>query len=164
MLQTKKKYKILIVDDSRFNRLVMTSMLANDYLIEEAVDGKQAMLILQDRIEEFSLVLLDIVMPNMDGFELLKVMKESGWLDFLPVIMISSEYTPDNVEASYRLGASDLIRRPYDESIVCHRIANMIALSSKHRKLSNALVDEVIKENKSNEAMVSILSHIVETR
>lgn len=164
MLQTKKKYKILIVDDSRFNRLVMTSMLANDYLIEEAVDGKQAMLILQDRIEEFSLVLLDIVMPNMDGFELLKVMKECGWLDFLPVIMISSEYTPDNVEASYRLGASDLIRRPYDESIVCHRIANMIALSSKHRKLSNALVDEVIKENKSNEAMVSILSHIVETR
>ena len=164
MLDMNKKYKILIVDDSRFNRLVMTSMLARDYLLEEACDGKEAMLILQERAEEFSLVLLDIVMPNMDGFEFLKVMKECGWLDFLPVIMISSEYTPENIETSYRLGASELIQRPYDERVVCHRIANTIALSSKHRELSNALVDEVIRENESSAAMVSILSHIVETR
>lgn len=164
MLETKKKYKILIVDDSRFNRLVMTSMLAKDYLLEEASDGKEAVGILQDRAEEFSLVLLDIVMPNMDGFEFLKVMKECGWLDFLPVIMISSEYTPENIEMSYHLGASELIQRPYDERVVCHRIANAIALSSKQRELSNALVDEVIKENESSAAMVSILSHIVETR
>ncbi len=164
MFEMEKKYKILIVDDSMFNRLVMTNMLSNDYLVEEACDGKQAMLILQDRAEEFSLVLLDIVMPNMDGFELLKNMRDCGWLDFLPVIMISSEYTPENIESSYRLGASDLIRRPYDERVICHRIANTIALSSKHRKLSNALADEVIKENENNEAMISILSHIVETR
>lgn len=164
MLEIEKKYKILIVDDSRFNRLVMTSMLANDYIVEEACDGKEAMLILQDRLEEFSLILLDIVMPNMDGFAFLKHMEECGWLEFLPVIMISSEYTPENIERSYRLGASDLIRRPYDERVICHRIANTIALSSKHRKLSNALADEVIKENQSNEAMISILSHIVETR
>lgn len=164
MLDMNKKYKILIVDDSRFNRLVMTSMLAKDYLLEEACDGKEAVLILQERAEEFSLVLLDIVMPNMDGFEFLKVMKECGWLDFLPVIMISSEYTPENIETSYRLGASELIQRPYDERVVCHRIANTIALSSKHRELSNALVDEVIRENESSAAMVSILSHIVETR
>ncbi len=164
MLDMNKKYKILIVDDSRFNRLVMTSMLAKDYLLEEACDGKEAILILQERAEEFSLVLLDIVMPNMDGFEFLKAMKECGWLDFLPVIMISSEYTPENIETSYRLGASELIQRPYDERVVCHRIANTIALSSKHRELSNALVDEVIRENESSAAMVSILSHIVETR
>lgn len=164
MLDMNKKYKILIVDDSRFNRLVMTSMLAKDYLLEEACDGKEATLILQDRAEEFSLVLLDIVMPNMNGFEFLQVMKECGWLDFLPVIIISSEYSPENVETSYRLGASDLIQRPYDEQVVCHRIANTIALSSKHRELSNALVDEVIKENENSAAMVSILSHIVETR
>ena len=164
MLEMEKKYKLLIVDDSRLNRLVMTSMLARDYLVEEACDGKQAMMILQERVEEFSLVLLDIVMPHMDGFELLKVMKECGWLDLVPVIMISSEYTPENIEMSYHLGASDLIRRPYDERVVCHRIANTIALSSKQRELSNALVDEVIKEKESSEAMVSILSHIVETR
>ncbi len=164
MLEMEKKYKLLIVDDSRFGRLVMTSMLEKDYLVEEACDGKQAMLILQERAEEFSLVLLDIVMPNMDGFEFLKVMKECGWLDFLPVIMISSEYTPENIEMSYRLGASDLIRRPYDERIVCHRIANTIAFSNKQRQLSNALVDEIIKEYENSEAMVSVLSHIVETR
>lgn len=163
-MDMKKKNKILIVDDSRFNRLVMTSMLAKDYLLEEACNGKEATLTLQDRAEEFSLVLLDIVMPDMDGFEFLKIMKECGWLDFLPVIMISSEYTPENIETSYRLGASELIQRPYDEQVVRHRIANTIALSSKHRELSNALVDEVIKENENSAAMVSILSHIVETR
>lgn len=164
MLEIKKKYKILIVDDSRFNRLVLTSMLAKDYFLEEACDGKEGVQILQDHAEEFSLVLLDIVMPNMNGFEFLNVMKECGWLDFLPVIMISSEYTPENIERSYNLGASDLIRRPYDERVICHRIANTIALFNKQRALSNALVDEVIKENKSSAAMVSILSHIVETR
>lgn len=164
MLNMKKKYKILIVDDSQFNRLVMMRMLEKDYFLEEACDGKEAVRILQDRAEEFSLILLDIVMPNMDGFEFLKIMKGCGWLDFLPVIMISSEYTPDNIERSYRLGASELIRRPYDENVICHRIANTIALSSKQRTLSDALVDEVIKENKNSAAMVTILSHIVETR
>lgn len=164
MLDTKKKYKILVVDDSRFNRVVMTSMLGKDYFLEEACDGKQAMLILEDHAEEFSLVLLDIVMPNMDGFEFLKAMKECGWLDFLPVIMISSEYTVENIEAAYRLGASEIIQRPYNERVVCHRIANTIALSGKQRELSNALVNEVIQENETSAAMVSILSHIVETR
>ena len=90
---TTKKYKILVVDDSKFNRMVITSMLEKDYFLEEACDGKQAMLILEDHAEEFSLILLDIVMPNMDGFQLLNAMKNRGWLDILPVIMISSSYT-----------------------------------------------------------------------
>ena len=164
MLETKKKYKILVVDDSKFNRVVMTSMLGRDYFLEEACDGKEAMLVLEDHAEEFSLVLLDIVMPNMDGFEFLKAMKECGWLDFLPVIMISSEYTTENIETAYRLGASEIIQRPYNERVICHRIANTIALSGKQRELSNALINEVIQENETSSAMVSILSHIVETR
>ena len=163
-MDTKKKYKILIVDDSRFNRLVMTSMLAKDYFLEEACDGKQAMRILQDHAEEFSLILLDIVMPNMDGFEFLKALKECGWLSFIPVIMISSEYTPENIERAYSLGASELIQRPYDEQIIRHRIDNTIALSGKQRALSSALVNEIVEENENSTAMVSILSHIVETR
>ena len=164
MLETKKKYKILVIDDSKFNRVVMTSMLEKDYFLEEACDGKQAMLILEDHAEEFSLVLLDIVMPNMDGFEVLKAMKECGLLDFLPVIMISSEYTTENIETAYRLGAIEIIQRPYNERVICHRIANTIALSGKQRELSNALVNEVIQENETSSAMASILSHIVETR
>ncbi len=122
------------------------------------------MLILEDHAEEFSLVLLDIVMPNMDGFAFLKAMRASGWLDFLPVIMISSEYTAENIENAFRLGASDIIQRPYNERVICHRIANTIALAGKQRELSNALVNEVIQENETTSAMVSILSHIVETR
>ncbi len=160
----KRKYKILVVDDSRFNRVVLTSMLGSSYYLEEACDGRQAMTILEDHAEEFSLILLDIVMPNMDGFAFLRAMRAEGWLDFLPVIMISSEYTDENIEAAYRLGASDIIRRPYNERIVLNRIANTIALSSKQRELSNALVNEVIQENETSAAMVSILSHIVETR
>ena len=77
---TTKKYKILVVDDSKFNRMVITSMLEKDYFLEEACDGKQAMLILEDHAEEFSLILLDIVMPNMDGFQLLNAMKNRVWV------------------------------------------------------------------------------------
>ena len=98
MLEAKKKYKILVVDDSRFNRAVMTSMLEKDYFLEEAGDGKEALLLLDDHAEEFSLVLTDLVMPNMDGFALLRAMKERGWLDFLPVIMVSSDYTSENLK------------------------------------------------------------------
>lgn len=161
---TTKKYKILVVDDSKFNRMVITSMLEKDYFLEEACDGKQAMLILEDHAEEFSLVLLDIVMPNMDGFQLLNAMKNRGWLDILPVIMISSSYTRENIETAYRLGASDILQRPYDEKIVHHRIDNLISLFSRQREISNALVNEVIQENETSSAMVSVLSHIVETR
>lgn len=160
----KKKYKILVVDDSRFNRVVMTSMLGKDYFLEEACDGREAMTVLEDHAEEFSLVLLDIVMPKMDGFAFLRAMKECGWLDFLPVIMISSEYTDVNIETAYRLGASEIIQRPYNERVIRHRIANTIALSGKQRELSNALVNEVVQENETSSAMISILSHIVETR
>lgn len=164
MIETKKKYKILIVDDSRFNRAVMTGMLGQDYYLEEACGGKQAIRILEDHAEEFSLVLLDIVMSHAGGFAFLKAMKKRGWLDFLPVVMISSEYTAENIEMAYRLGASDIIQRPYNEQVICHRIANTIALSGKQRELSYALVNEVIRDNQTSADMISILSHIVETR
>ena len=164
MLEAKKKYKILVVDDSRFNRAVMTSMLEKDYFLEEAGDGKEALLLLDDHAEEFSLVLTDLVMPNMDGFALLRAMKERGWLDFLPVIMVSSDYTSENIETAYNLGASELIQRPFNERVICHRIDDIIDLSGRQQELSNALVNEVIQENETNSAMVSILSHIVETR
>ena len=164
MLKAKKEHKILVVDDSRFNRAVITSMLEKDYFLEEACNGKEALLILEDHAEEFALVLTDLVMPNMDGFDLLKAMKERGWLDFLPVIMISSDYTDDNINTAYNLGASELIQRPFNERVICHRIDDIIDLSGRQQELSNALVNEMIQENETNSAMISILSHIVETR
>ena len=164
MLKEKKEHKILVVDDSRFNRAVVTSMLEKNYFLEEACNGKEAVLILEDHAEEFSLVLTDLVMPDMDGFGLLKAMKERGWLDFLPVIMISSDYTDDNINTAYSLGASELIQRPFNERVICHRIDDIIDLSGRQQELSNALVNEMIQENETNSAMISILSHIVETR
>ena len=163
-MKSKKEHKILVVDDSRFNRAVITSMLEKDYFLEEACNGKEALLILEDHAEEFALVLTDLVMPNMDGFDLLKAMKERGWLDFLPVIMISSDYTDDNINTAYSLGASELIQRPFNERVICHRIDDIIDLSGRQQELSNALVNEMIQENETNSAMISILSHIVETR
>lgn len=161
MLETKKKYKILVIDDSISNRAIMTSILEKDYFLEEACDGKQAILILEERAQEFSLVLLDIM---KDSFEVLKIMKECGWLNFLPVIMVFPEYTAEDIETAYRLGVNDIIQGPYNEKIFYHRITNTIALSMKHRELSNALVNEVIQENENSSTMISILSHIVETR
>lgn len=161
MLETKKKYKILVIDNSMFNRTIMTSMLEKDYFLEEAYDCKQAILILEERAQEFSLVLLGIM---KDSFEILKTMKECGWLDFLPAVVVFPEYAAENIETAYCLGASDIIQAPYNEKIFYHRIANVIALSMKHRKLSDALVNEVIQENENSSAIISILSHIVETR
>lgn len=161
MLETKKKYKILVIDDSVFNRAIMTSMLEKDYFLEEAGDGKQAIQILEERAQEFSLVLLN---STKVGFEVLKTMKECGWQNFLPVIMVFSEYTAEHIGTAYRLGVNDIIQTPYNEKIFYHRVTNIIALSIKHRKLSYALVNEVIQEYENNSDMIFILSHIVEKR
>ena len=148
MLEMKKKYKILVVDDSRFNRAVMTSMLGKDYFLEEACDGKEAMLILEDHAEEFSLVLLDIVMPVMDGFETLGMMNKNGWIKSIPVIMISAETVPSYIDRAYDLGVLDYISRPFDERTVRRRVISTIMLSAKQKELEHMVADQILKKEK----------------
>lgn len=121
-----KKNKILIVDDSQLNRDLLTEILKYEYDVEYAVDGEAAIFMLNKRKDEFALVLLDIVMPKMDGFEVLKHMNNKGWIKNLPVVLISVEYSPANIDKAFELGAFDFVNRPFDVAVVKRRVKNAI--------------------------------------
>ena len=158
-----KKQKILIVDDSEMNRALLTDMLEDQYQIVEAENGAQAVAILQQHIMEFSLMLLDIMMPEMDGFEVLAYMKKCHW-DNLAVIMISAEDSPTYIKRAYDLGAFDYISRPFDPAVVHHRVSNTMLMYAKQRQLEDIVIEQIYEQEKNNKLMISILSHIVEFR
>lgn len=134
------KLKILIVDDSELNRELLAGMLGDEYEIYQVENGKKAIDILEENREQFKLVLLDINMPVMDGYEVLSIMKRRKWLDKLPVIVISAEISGENVKKAYELGASDYFVRPFNVAIVLRRVRNMITL---YDNISSNLKDAV---------------------
>lgn len=159
-----KKNRILIVDDSEMNRRLLTEMLKKDYEIVEVESGLQAVSYLREHAPEVSLVLLDILMPGMDGFQVLAYMNRYHWIDNVPVIMISSDNSSDVVRRAYDFGATDFISRPFNMAVVYRRVANTIMLYAKQRKLEAMLLDQIQERERSNDLMVNILSHIVEFR
>ncbi len=158
------KGKILIVDDSEMNRAILSDMLSDEFDIVEVENGLEASAVLHNHEQEFSLVLLDIVMPVMDGFEFLAVMNEKGWIKSIPVVMISAETVPSYVDRAYDLGVLDYISRPFDERVVRRRVMSTIMLSSKQKELSYMVADQMLEKEKNSQLMVEILSNIVEFR
>ena len=158
-----EKQKILIVDDSEMNRAILTGILDDGYDFLEAENGLQALDVLRAH-RDISLVLLDIVMPELDGFGVLSVMGEQHWIDQTPVIMISAESDSMLVERAYQLGATDYISRPFDKSVVRRRVMNTLMLYGKQKHLMRMITEQVYKREKSNLLMTGILSHIVEFR
>lgn len=156
--------KILIVDDSEMNRSMLKEMLEKEYLVFETENGKDAVAMLSKYDTEIDLVLLDIVMPEMDGIEVLKIMKKNGWLSDIPVIMISSEMNPAVIHEAYELGAMDFITRPFDIYVVQRRCRNMINLYSKQKNLAGMVADQYFEREKDSRLMIDILAHIVEFR
>lgn len=156
--------KILIVDDSEMNREILTDMLADDYDIFEASNGNEAVTILQERTAEISLVLLDMVMPVMDGLEVLDIMNKNGWLADTPVIMISSEDSSEVIHKAYELGVTEFIRRPFDSLIVKKRCNNVTSLYAKQKKLAGLVADQYYEKEKNSRIMIEILAHTVEFR
>lgn len=140
MLDLMKKLKILVVDDSALNRELLAEMLSDDYKITEAQNGQEAVELLADHWQEYRLVLLDINMPVMDGYEVLRYMKAHNWLESLPVIAVSAETGEDNIGLAYELGVSDYFKRPFDILAVRRRVRNTIAL---YDKISGNLQDAV---------------------
>ena len=159
-----KRSKILIVDDAPINRMLLSDMLSESYDIVEAENGAQAVSILEQSAQEFALVLLDIIMPELDGFGVLAYMNKNHWINDLPVIIISSETVPAIIRRAYQLGVSDFMGRPFDTEIVRQRVNNTILLYAKQRRLENIVVDQIYEKEKTKNLMVSILSHIVEFR
>lgn len=158
-----EKQKILIVDDSEMNRAILTGILDDGYDFLEAENGLQALDILRAH-RDISLVLLDIVMPELDGFGVLSIMGEQRWIDQTPVIMISAESDSMLVERAYQLGATDYISRPFDKSVVRRRVINTLMLYGKQKHLMRMITEQVYRREKSNLLMTGILSHIVEFR
>lgn len=159
-----KRSKILIVDDSELNRSLLSDMLCADFDIIEAENGQEAVDILHENELEIALMLLDIVMPVMDGFEVLSVMNKTGSIKTIPVIMISAESGGSYIDRAYNLGAIDYISRPFDERTVKHRVVSNYLLTIKQKEMSQLLSAQMFEKEKDNSIMIEILSHIVEFR
>ena len=158
------KQKILIADDSEMNRELLAAILEEEYEIIQVNDGVQAVDCLQRHAEEISLLLLDIVMPHMDGFEVLSYMNKEHWIDSIPVVIISSENSPIYIKRGYDLGATDFIGKPFDANMVLRRSANAILLGAKQRRMTSIVSNQIYEREKSSKLMINILSHIVEFR
>lgn len=159
-----EKQKILIVDDSEMNRVLLSDILEEQYDITEAENGARAVEILAENEAEFWFILLDIMMPEMDGFEVLNYINTHYWNERVVVMMISSDDSPANINRAYALGAFDYISRPFDTTIVRKRIANTLLLYARQHDLENVVREQFYEQQSNNDLMISILSHIVEFR
>ena len=158
------KSQILLVDDSAMNRMMLTEILGDSYHILEAENGRECMEKLQAEAGNIALVLLDINMPVMNGFEVLKAMNVNHTIEDIPVIMISSEDSDATIRRSYELGASDYVNRPFDAHIVYRRVTNTIKLYAKQRRLVQMVSDQIRARENNTDMLVGVLSHIVEFR
>ena len=158
------KSQILLVDDSNMNRMMLKEILGGDYSILEAENGQECLEKMQAEAGNIALVLLDINMPVMDGFEVLKAMNANHTIEDTPVIMISSEDSDAAIRRSYELGASDYVNRPFDARIVYRRVTNTIKLYAKQRRLVQMVSDQIRARENNTDMLVGVLSHIVEFR
>ena len=158
------KQTILIVDDSEMNRDLLVDILEDQYDLIEAENGVKAIEILAEQREAISLVLLDIMMPEMDGFGVLSHIYQNHWNESFAVIMISADDSPANIKRAYDLGAFDYISRPFDAAIVQRRISNTMCLYVRQKHLEQLVIEQFYENENNNKLMIAILSHIVEFR
>ena len=158
-----KRQKILIVDDAKFNRDILKEFLGETYDYLEAENGNQAVQIMEEN-PGIDLMLLDINMPQMDGFEVLKWMKLSQCIEETPVIMISSEESVETMRKAYEMGITDYITRPFDSVIVKKRVQNTLGLYANQKRLINVVVDQVYEKEENNNIMIRILSNVLGSR
>ena len=159
-----EKTQILLVDDSKMNRMLLREILGDGYHILEAENGQECLEKMRAEAGNIALVLLDINMPGMDGFEVLKAMNANHTIEDTPVIMISSEDSDAAIRRSYELGASDYVNRPFDARIVYRRVTNTIKLYAKQRRLVQMVSDQIRARENNTDMLVGVLSHIVEFR
>lgn len=156
--------QILIVDDAPVNRELLADILGDRYRILQASEGEECINMLRRYENDIALVLIDMIMPKKDGFEVLVYMNRNHWIEDIPVIMISSDNSDDNVSRAYSLGVSDYISSPFDAKVVYNRVFNIIKLYSKQRRLVQLVTEQIYEKEKDNQMMIGILSHIVEFR
>lgn len=158
------RYRILIVDDSEMNRMILSEMLKGEFEILEAENGSVCLDMLSRYEMKISLILLDIVMPGMDGFGVLEYMNRNNLIKDIPVIMISGEDSGEVIKRAYEMGVSDYIKRPFDMEVVHRRVLNTIKLYAKQRRLVAMVTNQVFEKEKNSRMLISVLSEIVEFR
>ena len=159
-----EKPSVLIVDGSEMNRIILNEMLKDEYRVLEADNGRTALDMVDRYGDELSLVLLDIIMPGMNGFEVLGELSRRTVADSLPVIMISSEDSDDVVLRAYELGASDYINRPFNARVVRRRVSNTIRLYAKQRRLTSLLSQQYNERVKNSRMLIDIMAGVMELR
>ena len=157
-------YRILIVDDSEMNRMILSEMLKGEFEILEAENGSACLDMLSRYEMKISLILLDIVMPGMDGFGVLEYMNRNNLIKDIPVIMISGEDSGEVIKRAYEMGVSDYIKRPFNMEVVHRRVLNTIKLYAKQRRLVAMVMNQVFEKEKNSRMLISVLSEIVEFR
>ncbi len=159
-----RRPRILIADDSDMNRYILLDMLESDYEILEAEDGEEALAVIEDYEGEIDLLLLDYRMPGMNGLEVLKELGRKSWKRTIPVIMISAENDRTFIVQSYRLGAMDYINRPFDATIVRHRVDSIMRLHSQDTKIAKEASSRLTESFHNDGMLINILTSLMEFR
>ena len=152
------------MDDEEVNRTLLDMIFSKDYHVLQAESGEKCIEILEQQVNSISLVLLDVVLPKMDGFDVLTYMNKNHWIEDIPVIMMSGADAPEAVKRAYALGAVDFVSKPCDAQIVYQRVTNTMKLYAKQRRLTSLITAQINEKEKNSEMLIHILSHIVEFR
>lgn len=156
--------KLLIADDSELNRAILVSVLEKNFDILEAADGKEAIATLAAHEGNIAALLLDVVMPEADGFEVLEEMNRRGWIDEIPTIMISVETGGSYIDRAFQLGAADYVSRPFVPNMIRRRVINAILLHTKTQKLTGLIADRFYRRERNTDILAAILGYAVESR
>lgn len=155
---------ILIADDAEINRAVLRSLFEKNYNILEAENGEQALMLLHQYRESISAILLDLVMPRKDGYEVLEEINRAGMLYYAPVVVITADDSVDNRVRVFELGASDIIAKPFEPEVVKSRIKNIIELGRYRQKLEALVEEQSVRAREANAAVIDMLSSVIEYR
>lgn len=161
-VEMKSKATILIVDDSALNRDILSSILSNEFNIIEATGGKECVEIIKKQETKISVILLDIMMPGMDGFDVLKYMSDHHLIESIPVITITGDESNQTIQKAYEMGVSDFIARPFDTKVVYRRVVNTINLYEKQKRLISTVSNEILEKEKNSQILVNVLSQVAE--
>lgn len=169
---------VLVVDDMEINREILTEILSEEYEVKLAENGRKALEMIQEMQGELAVILLDLMMPEVDGFAVLEVMQKTGWIEKIPVLIISGETSLKAEKRCFEYGISDFIRKPFDNILIKKRVKNIVSLFQYQRELEQKVEEQTMtlrkqykllqlqadKLKKSNSNIIEILGTVVECR
>ena len=155
------KPRLLVVDDAAMNRAMLREMLAEDFNVLEAEDGRECMALLETYGTDISLVLLDMIMPVMDGLQVLEEMNKRGFIEDIPVIIITADGSEEKVRQAYDMGVADYIERPFDVRIVRQRVMNTVKLYARQRRLAVVMTQQLRRQERTMGIVADILSRVM---